>query len=166
MRDIMEEKQAKASTNIKSLSGVVINAMLFFGCLLLLSSCDSDLSDDPIPYQPFPALSIQLTLPSNNALNTLGWMAFDDAGIKGIIVYRLSSTTYLAYERNCSYHPNDACATVDVHSSNLYMLDACCGSAFNFADGQPRSGPAWRPLRQYITSLNGSTLTITDEILQ
>jgi hypothetical protein len=161
----MAERQAKAFTNIRSLLTFAANAFLFFICTLILS-CDSDLTDDPIPYQPFPPLVIELTLPSNNAFNTLGWMAFTDAGIKGVIVYKLNAATYLAYERNCSYQPNEACATVDVHSSNLYMLDACCGSTFKFADGQPSSGPAWRPLRQYVTTLNGSTLTITDEILQ
>jgi hypothetical protein len=160
----MEEKQAKAFMNIRRFINTAMSAVCFCGASLLFS-CDSDLSDDAIPYQPFPSLSIQLTLPSNNALQTVGWMDFDDAGVKGIIVYKLNASTYLAYERNCSYRPNDACATVDVHASNLYMIDSCCGSEFNFSTGAPRSGPAWRNLRQYVTVLTGSTLTVTDEIV-
>ncbi|MFZ6012485.1 MAG: hypothetical protein ACOYXT_19235, partial [Bacteroidota bacterium] len=88
-----------------------------------------------------------------------------EGGVQGIIVYRINASSYVAYERNCSYHPNDACVTVEVHPSNLYMYDPCCSSSFDFSTGQPTGGPAWRPLRQYETSLSGSNLTITDEII-
>jgi hypothetical protein len=165
MRDIMEERQAKVSTNIRSFLRNSSNAILFFVCSVILS-CDSDLSDDAIPFQPFPPMVINLTQPTYNAFNSVGWVSLDAIGMRGVIVYKVDEVTYLAYERNCSYQPNEACATVDVHSSNLYMMDACCGSTFTFADGKPSSGPAWRSLRQYVTTLNGSTLTITDEILQ
>ncbi len=87
-------------------------------------------------------------------------------GVQGIILYRQNSSTYYAFERNCSYQPAGACVTVDVHSSNLYMVDPCCSSIFSFPEGNPNGGPAWRPLRKYATYLNGSTLTITDEILE
>ena len=166
MRDIMEEKPARDFTTIDQA------VARFISCIVLVSfislfSCDSSLSDDPIPYTPFPDLVINLTQSSYNNLNSLGWvyLAPSEAGTRGVILYKLNATTYLAFERNCSYQPNDACATVDVHSSNLYMLDACCNSTFRFSDGAPTGGPAWRNLRQYSTSLNGSTLTITDEIV-
>ncbi|HEU5292253.1 MAG TPA: hypothetical protein VFU05_16500 [Cyclobacteriaceae bacterium] len=134
-----------------------------FFLLLLLISCDSDPVDDPIPFQPFP--DINIVLPNFPALSSDGgFILVSDGGVRGIILYRKTSTTYLAFERNCSFRPNDACATVDVHSSTLFMHDVCCGSSFNF-DGTPSGGPAWRPLQQYRTSLSVSTLTITDEIV-
>jgi hypothetical protein len=80
-------------------------------------------------------------------------------------VYRKNSSTYYAFERNCPFLPYDACATIDVHVSTLYMQDVCCGSTFNF-EGQPTGGPANAPMRRYFTSLNGTTLTITDDIVQ
>lgn len=159
----MVEKLEKAFTNIKRIK---LTAAFLIAAIIIVTGCDSDLSDDPIPYVPFTPLIVELTLPSNNNLQTLGWKAFDDIGVRGVIVYKLNATTYLAYERNCSYQPNDACATVDVHSSNLYMIDACCGSTFNLSGGVPTSGPAWRNLRQYITALNGSRLTIYDEFVE
>ncbi|HNP96083.1 MAG TPA: hypothetical protein PKJ63_10655, partial [Cyclobacteriaceae bacterium] len=61
--------------------------------------------------------------------------------------------------------PNEACATVEVHSSGLFMIDPCCGSSFSFEDGMPSGGPAWRPLRQYRTQFDGGVLTVTEEIL-
>jgi|SRR5690349_8147710 len=130
-----------------------------------LHSCSPDLTDDPIPRDTFSAVTINLNLPSYVKLFTDGgWVYYDDVGVRGIIIYRLNSSTYLAYERNCSYQPNSACATVNVDISNLFMFDACCNSAFDFSDGTPTGGPAWRPLLQYETVLNGSELTITDVV--
>ena len=138
----------------------------FWLLIFLAISCKSNLSDDPIPYSPFSDIVINLTFPAYLSLNTNGGFKSIDtnAGVRGIIVYRLNATTYLAYERNCSYHPNDACATVNVHVSGLYLTDPCCGSTFNFSDGNPSGGIAWRPLRQYKTILIGSELTITSDI--
>ena len=134
-----------------------------FLLFLFLFSCSPDLVDDPIPFQPFP--DIEIVLSNYPALSSDGgFVMVNDGGVRGIILYRKSSISYLAFERNCSFQPNDACATIEVHSSTLFMQDACCGSSFNF-DGTPTGGPAWRPLRQYETSLSGNALTITDTIV-
>ena len=132
----------------------------------IMAGCTPDLSDDPIPWQPFDVININLNLPEYINLKTDGRSMSIDGGIRGIIVYRKDASTYLAYERNCSFQPNSACATVDIHVSTLYMLCSCCSSTFDLATGLPTSGPAWRPLRQYSTSLNGTTLTITDQIVE
>jgi nitrite reductase/ring-hydroxylating ferredoxin subunit len=133
---------------------------------LVLLSCEPQLVDAPIPIASFTEFQINLFLPEYSNLRLDGGQkAINSIGVRGVIVYRVSATVYHAYERNCSFQPNDACATVDIHASNLYMVDTCCGSTFNFENGQPTGGPAWRPLRQYRTELNGSLLTITDEIV-
>ena len=135
--------------------------------LLLLFSvaCSSDLSDDPIPVASFADIVIDISFPSYVNLRTTGGFANVSGGVRGIIVYRSTGNSFLAYERNCSFHPNEACATVNVHSSGLYMTDSCCGSDFSFQDGSPTGGQAWRPLRRYRTQFSGSTLTISDEAL-
>lgn len=144
------------------LRGILKSTFLFL-LFITLDSCDSDRVDDPIPYQPFPDHYIEIS--NFPALTTDGGTTeINDIGVRGVILYRKSSTVYIAFERNCSFQPNDACATVDVHTSTLFMEDACCRSSFNF-DGNPTGGPAWRPLHQYRTSLSGNTLTITDEII-
>jgi len=136
------------------------------GCwifILSLASCGRDLSDDPIPRANFADIVINLSLPEYQSLNSSGYKTIS-GGVRGIII-RKENSSYIAYERNCSYRPAEACATVDVHMSGLFMIDTCCGSNFNFSDGSPSGGPAWRPLNRYRTSLTGSTLTITDEII-
>ncbi len=134
--------------------------------LLLVISCDSNLSDDAIPVAPFDPVQINITLPNYSSLMTTGgYAAINTGGTRGIILYRKDVSSVLAFERNCSYQPLNACATVEVHSSGLYMNDACCNSTFRWDDGNPTGGPAWRPLLQYSTSLNGNVLTITDQVL-
>jgi nitrite reductase/ring-hydroxylating ferredoxin subunit len=133
---------------------------------VIVASCSPDLSDDEIPVSNFPDIVINLTLPSNIVLaGKGGYKTIDDGGVRGIIVYCEDVGIYHAYERNCSYSPNDACATVDVDASRLFMIDHCCGSSFDFRTGQPIGGVAWRPLRKFQAIANGSELVITDEII-
>lgn len=140
-----------------------------FGLVLvfLLVSCEPDRSDDVIPWQPFDVININLNLPEYINLKMDGsYIYINDGGVRGIILYHQSGSLYRAFERNCSYQPNSACATVEVHPSTLYMFCPCCSSSFDMATGYPSGGIAWRPLNQYQTSVNGSTLTITDELVE
>src|SRR5688500_11100162 len=91
--------------------------------LLSFSGCDSEPTDDAIPWQPFDIIQINLNLPEYIHLRSDRTYAYlHDGGVRGIIVYHESGNNYIAYERNCSFQPNSACATVEVHVSTLYML--------------------------------------------
>jgi hypothetical protein len=135
------------------------------GGLLSLASCQPDLSDDQIPPANFSTLTFNINLPEYQNLRTKGYMEINSIGLRGVILYRVDQSTYHTYERNCSYHPNDACATVNIHTSGLYMTDPCCNSTFDFAAGNPTGGVAWRPLRQYQTSFSGTQITISDIVI-
>lgn len=134
--------------------------------VLILASCSRDLSDDEIPPSSFPDIVIDLSLPSNIALASKGgYKEINDGGVRGIIIYCQDRGVYHAFERNCSYTPNQACATVNVDASKLFMIDPCCGTMFDFSTGQPIGGPGWRPLRQYQATANGVELKITENII-
>lgn len=132
--------------------------------VLLVFTCTPDESDDAIPYQEFPDIVLNLSLPQNFNLRTVGNFKYIDGGVRGIIVYKRSNDTWLAFERNCSFQPNDACATVEVDPTGFQMFDPCCSSVFTF-DGNPSSGIAWRPLRQYLVRTSVNEITITDEVI-
>ena len=140
------------------------------GCVSVaigMMGCQPDLTDEAIPWQPFDVVNLNLNLPEYINLKMEGsYIYLDDPGVRGIIVYHQTGSNYFAYERNCSFQPNSACATVEVHASTLFMFCPCCSSNFDFDTGYPTGGAAWRPLRRYETSLNGSTLTITDEVVE
>jgi len=144
---------------------MIIRRIKTLGLMILLGACNSGPMDDPIPVASFPDIVIDINLPSYVKLRTDGQYVEEKGGIRGIIVYRINAFSFQAYERNCSYHPNDACATVNVHSSGLYMTDPCCNSNFSFTDGSATGGVAWQPLRRYRTQVSGTTLTISDEPL-
>jgi hypothetical protein len=159
--DAKREKDFMTMTGISRLCTLAVIAGIF----LLFASCQPDLSDDQIPPANFSTLTFNLNLPEYQNLRTKGYMEINSIGLRGVIIYRVDQTTYHTYERNCSYHPNDACATVNIHTSGLYMTDPCCNSTFDFAAGNPTGGIAWRPLRQYQTSFSGIQITISDVII-
>jgi hypothetical protein len=162
MQAFLAAKQEKVFMTIPTFRWLSVTV---FYSLLILSACTPDVSDDAIPQVPFDDIVLELTLPANNALKTNGGFKYVAGGVRGIIVYRISEGDYVAFERNCSYHPNDACATVNVDASGLFMIDPCCSSTFNFPDGEANGGPAIRELNQYAAVLNGTTLTITSTVI-
>ena len=134
--------------------------------ILVLGSCEPQMSDDPIPWVSFPDVVMNLSFPENIALRTDGGIReINDAGVRGIIVYRVNGTNFRAYERNCSFSPNAAGSTVNLHHSNLYFVDDSCGSSFTLDEGTPMGGPAWRPLRQYRATVSNNILTVTEEVI-
>ena len=134
--------------------------------LLCVAACSTGPTDDPIPVIPFADLTINLSFPEYQSLAVNGGTkGLNSVGVRGVIIYRKDASNYVAFERNCTYHPNDACATVNVHASGLYLTDPCCNSTFSFPDGMPTGGVAWRQLRRYRTELSSTSLTITNEIL-
>lgn len=143
-----------------------LHKVIFFLLLGVGLSCQPDYTDAPIPVISFPDFVVNLLAPEYQSLAVNGgFKEINSIGVRGVIVYRLDASNFLAFERNCSFRPNDACATVNVHSSSLYMIDPCCNSTFNFSNGAPASGLATLPLRQYAADLVGTQLTITDEIV-
>jgi hypothetical protein len=133
--------------------------------LSLLISCSADdRVDDPIPFHQFEDVVINVTLPAYVGIQIVGGhTVIPDAGIRGIIVYRKSQNTFLAFEQNCSFQPYEAGSNVQPFAT--YMQDAYCGSLFDY-DGNPMGGGiAWRPLGQYETIFSGSILTITDNVI-
>ena len=158
----MEEKVAKVFMII------LLNRISAFFVLIIfivLVACEPNEYDDPIPYSPFADIVLNLSLPDYIGLKSAGATLAVGGGVRGIIIYCKQPNEYVAYERNCSYHPNDACATVNVDASKLFLIDPCCGSTFDLASGDPTGGLAIRPLVQYKTTYDGFNLTITDEVI-
>jgi hypothetical protein len=145
---------------------IVKKALSFLILIALtgLNSCQQDFYDEPIPQLPVD-FEININDPQYHALHTQGFTYVDgkNRGVRGIILYKSSNQSYVAFERTCSFQPTSACATVDVHPSGQYMMDSCCGSIFNW-QGNPIAPPAYLPLLQYQTSLSGSYLRIYNHL--
>jgi len=127
--------------------------------LLMLTACTTETQ---IANIPDVLVNIDLNLNNIEAqpLQLDGGFVELDGGVRGIIVYRVSSGQYVAFERNCTYEPTRTCARVKVDDSGFFMVDTCCSSTFSFPDGLPTGGPATIPLKQYQTIIDGNFLLI------
>ena len=155
----MAEKQAR---DFMTTAKYILTVAFLTGLFTILG-CSNEFIDGEIPPASFDDIFINLDLPQYNDLTIDGGYILLNQGVRGIILYRVNASQYNAFERNCSYEPNAACATVEVHSSGLFLDDPCCGSSFSLQDGAPTGGPARVSLRRYNIIRNGRNLTITDE---
>lgn len=132
---------------------------LFFLLALTLSvgSC-GDSNEHPVP-NVIVREDVFLTNLEAQGLRRNGGHMLVDAGVRGIVVYRVSENNYRAFERNCTYQPKDSCAQVEVADNEFFMIDSCCSSRFNW-QGEVIDGPAPLPLKQYRTELEGNRLKI------
>ena len=132
-------------------------AGLFFTIFCSVWACSK--KTDVIPNM-FVNQYVYVNNPTNFKLNAIGGWIYLTGGVRGIILYRKSSDEFIAYERNCTWQPNDACATLSVDSTNVSISDHCCSSKFVIMDGSIQQGPATIPLRRYQAAFDGSVIHV------
>ncbi len=94
-----------------------------------------------------------LTVPS-------GWV-YITGGSRGIIVYRKSTTEFIALERHSPFQAQDNCAVV-VNEDNVIVSDPCSDSQWLITDGTIVQGPTAFALETYQTSFSDPILYITN----
>ncbi len=132
--------------------------LIFIG--FSFASCDDDAVDSQLPY-----VYVNVIINTNNIqfddLRTRGFTYLQE-GYRGIILRQYPTGEIRAFERACTFQPENSCGIVEVHPSGFYMEDPCCSSTFDF-DGYPTSGPARVKLREYFTMMDGTFLTVSSE---
>jgi nitrite reductase/ring-hydroxylating ferredoxin subunit len=128
--------------------------------LLLSPQCKKD-KNELIPYV-YVNFSLNPSSTQYNNLNNIGGWVYVTGGVRGIILYHASVDQFMAYERDCPYEPLNTCALVQVEKNGVVAIDSCCGSQFVLTDGSPIKGPAATSLKQYTTTYDGTTLTVTN----
>jgi hypothetical protein len=139
--------------------------------LILFPGCDKDDGDR----QPLPPMNITIAPNSTlyQELNIVGgWMYLDEMdGVeppsRGVIVYRMSTDMFIAFERTPPFKPDSCCNTPKTICTALivdfpHVLDTCVGSKFLILDGSVMEGPSNMPLSQYVTEYYGGLLYIHD----
>ena len=126
--------------------------------IISVASCKKNTTDG------VPVTAVDISLYTNNPsfvnLNAVGGWIYIAGGVRGILVYRQSTTQFMAYDRNCTYQPSNPCAIVYVNSTNILAVDTCCKSKFSIYDGSVTQGPAALPLKAYNTTFDGNVLHI------
>ncbi len=145
------------------LYGMKINLWLplLFALISLFNISCENTNTTGVPYAP---VNFQLIVsnPEFSALQAVGGHVTITGGSKGIIIYRYSPDEFRAYDRHCTYLPNEGCR-VTVDDTDIFAVDGeCCDSKFLLVDGAPVDGLAAIGLLQYNTSFNGNVLWITN----
>ncbi|MFI5141608.1 MAG: hypothetical protein ACHQII_04575, partial [Bacteroidia bacterium] len=94
-----------------------------------------------------------------NLNGTGGVDTIANAGLKGILIYRASTTQFYAYERSCTYDGTTvANAKVSAANGSFTAKDNVCGSIFMIGDGTGgvTHNPATYPLKQYTVAYDGT----------
>jgi hypothetical protein len=126
---------------------------LFIGLVILSAFFACRKNDELIPNVSVNEY-IDLNLPSYSNLNAVNNWIYYPAGAKGLIIFRKSTTEFVAYERACTYDPNKSGAVVFMQPNGIDAKDTICGSKFFIFDGSILNGPASRPLQQYRCTYN------------
>ena len=129
---------------------------LFFIALIsatVVISCKRDKDDELQVPRVATNLTINLNLPQYSPLNNPGGWAYVTGGSRGIIVYRVSTEEFSAFDRHCPYNVEEGCQ-VSVVDATIAEDTLCCHSRFEIIYGTPVSGPAEHTLQSFRTQFN------------
>jgi len=127
--------------------------------LLAFASCKKE---NPQPI--IPEVYVNFFINPNSTefleLNAPGGWVTVTGGYRGILLYRLTLTDFLAYERTCPWDPWEEGARIEVEESGFICVCPVCGSQYNVLDGSPFVGPSTYLLKQYHTNYDGNLLYV------
>lgn len=139
--------------------------------IIILSSCNKDNGDR----QPLPPMNITINPNSTiyQELNIVGgwrYLGEEDGAeppSRGVIVYRLSTDQFLAFERTPPFKPDSCCNSAKTSCTKLivdypFINDTCTVSKYMILDGSSVSGPSSMSLSMYVTEYYGDLLFIHD----
>lgn len=155
--------------------------LILIGLLPFFSGCREYPQNPNRPILPAPITIYPNTLQYQDLNFISGWLYITsdvESTSRGIIVYRISETEFLAYDRIPPNEP-DACTDSQGNTTRMvvdfpFVVDRCNNAYYNILNGQiiirepdmvpsfPTDGTAVYPLIQYHTNYDGSRLTITN----
>jgi hypothetical protein len=126
---------------------------LVSGALFLVACNKQD--KYPIPNVPVN-ITINLDLPSYQALNAPGGYAYVNGGSRGIVVYR-NFDEFVALDRHSTYDSDNPDAIVHVNPDNVFeLIDTLSDSRFSITNGGVLGGPAKFGLKRYSAYWDGA----------
>jgi len=133
---------------------------LFVWILILMLGC----ADNTQVENCLPNISISTTTdlnnPSNIGLQTPGGFTILNGGAKGILLFNINGTTFVAYDLIC---PNLDCSSPMVFENGLTLKCLCDNSEYSVhLGGSPQTNGSNCPAREYQVLKNGTSIRITN----
>jgi len=142
------------------LEGMKIRIILMLAILTVLSACNRN-NRHPVPYFQFD-VTLNLNLPSYSPLMGVGgWAYLDNAGSRGVIIYRSSTNQFVAFDRHSPADEAGNCPSpLYPDPDNFFkLIDECNDGLFSLLDGSPWNDSQYTEwgLRAYETFFDGGT---------
>lgn len=132
-----------------------VRIILAFLVFSLAVACKKN-NNNPVPIVPTD-ITIDINLPSYNALTGVSGWTYVNGGSKGIIVFRRATDEFIAFDRHSPADPEGTCVrplTPDVDNF-LTLVDSCNNATFSLYDGSAISNSEFG-LRIFQTAWNGN----------
>ena len=125
----------------------------------MLFSCSTNSTNNNNPNLPNYSvnLDINMNLPQYSNLKFMSNAVYiSGQGVRGIIVFNNSGTTYNAFDAACPNQALSSCSTMTVNG--IYAVCACDNAEYSLFSGQS-TGKQY-PLKQYRVEVNGNLLHV------
>jgi cytochrome b6-f complex iron-sulfur subunit len=128
--------------------GYSSGALIFAACL---GGCKKDSTSSPSIVAPVVDFTLDLTLPANSALNTIGGFIYSN----GVIVAKTTAGNIIAVSQACTHQGT----TVQFQGTNNQFFCPNHGSTFN-TNGGVTLGPASSALKQYNVTITSNSVRV------
>jgi nitrite reductase/ring-hydroxylating ferredoxin subunit len=136
----------------------------------MLFGCDTNSPINNNPYLPSYAVNvdINMNLPQYSDLKFVSNAVYiPNEGVRGIIVFNTSGTTYNAFDAACPNQALSSCSTMSFKKldpvdplkiDKTTVICACDNAEYSLFSGQSKG--AVYPLKQYRVTVNGNVLKV------
>lgn len=131
---------------------------------LSCSKSDDKLDQNPFLTNPVVNLRLNLNLPEYNTLKFPGSSVITGQGIKGIVVFCLSETQYIAFDLTDPNHVPSSCSRMEVNGPIATCPCENDENQYNIVNfGRHTTEPDVKyPMQQYRAERNGNNIIITN----
>jgi nitrite reductase/ring-hydroxylating ferredoxin subunit len=126
----------------------------------MLFGCSTNSNNYNNPYLPNYTVNLQINmnLPQYSDLKFVSNAVYiAGQGVRGIIVFNTSGTTYNAFDAACPNQALSSCSTMTI-KGGIMALCACDNAQYSLFTGQ--SAGKQYPLKQYRVEVNGNLLRV------
>ncbi|MFT6198033.1 MAG: hypothetical protein ACJAXY_002377 [Nonlabens sp.] len=142
-----------------------IHKAYLLSLLFVVFACTGDESRNNNPFLVDIAIQVDLNtnLPQFSNLNfDLNYVIVPNQGLRGFVVYRISSSQYVAYELSDPNHSPNDCSQMTISG-----IEASCPcpddlNKYNVITGQPIEGNGLYGLKAYRAIRNGAVVRVTN----
>lgn len=128
------------------------------------SKSDDKLDRNPYLADPLVSLRLNLNLPEYNALKFPGNSVITNQGVKGIVVFCISETQYLAFDLSDPNHVPNACSRMEVNGPIATCPCESDSNEYNIVNfGRHTTEPDTKyPMLQYRAERNGNNIVVSN----